>query len=116
MVANTLDHGACARVPDGEALASNTAEISFASDRPVEHHVAGDDILGRLAAELRRRLHRDATAREALAAIIVSVADEVEGDALRQECAEALSRGAREPDVYGVVRQAVMAVTLGNLP
>ncbi len=53
----------------------HAAEVRLARDRAVEHHVAGDDVLGRLAAELGRGLHADAPARQALAAVVVGVAD-----------------------------------------
>ena len=65
--------------------------------------------------DFRRRTHDDASAREALADIVVGVALELERDAAGEERAEALAGGAFELRHDGIVRQAVMAVTLGDL-
>ena len=64
--------------------------------------------------EFARRLDDDAAAREALADIVVAFAFELEGDAARQPRAERLAGGALEADMDGVVRQAGMAVDLGD--
>ena len=47
-----------------------------------------------VAAEVDARPHDDAAARQALAGVVVGVADQVERDALREEGAEALAAGA----------------------
>ena len=65
--------------------------------------------------EFGRRAHDDAAAREALADIVVAFAFEFERDALGEPGAETLPGGAGQLDVDGVVRQAAMAVTLGDL-
>ena len=57
-----------------------------------------------------RRINDDAAAGESLAHVIVRVALQREGDALGQECAEALPGRAGELELDGVVRQAVRAV------
>src|SRR5690606_38604468 len=79
----------------------------------VHNRVADDDVLGGIALELRRGLHADAAARQALADIVVRLADEVERDAARKERTEALPRAAGKLDVDGVVRQARVAVSPG---
>ena len=104
-----------AGIAHGEALAGDAAEIAFALDRAVQHGVADDDRFLRHDADCRRRPDDDAPARQALADIVVGIAFELEGDAAREPGAEALPGGAGEAHVDGVVRQAVMAVALGDL-
>ena len=52
VVAHALDHRVRAGVAHGKALAADATEKRLAFDGAVEHDVAGDDVLGRLAAEL----------------------------------------------------------------
>ena len=59
-------------------------------------------------------LHHDAAARQALADIVVGVADQLQRDAARQEGAEALAGGAGEAHADRVFRQAGMAVAPGH--
>src|SRR2546423_8404408 len=99
-----------------EALAGDAAEVGFARDRTIEDDVAGDDVLGGLAAKLGRGLHRDAAAGKAFAAGVVGVADQIERDAVREERAEALARRARETHADCAVGQAFIAVALVRLP
>src|SRR6185436_16674634 len=68
VIAHALDYRARTGIPHAEPLSGDVAEIRFARNRAVQHDVARDDVLGRLAAELRRRLHEDAAAGKALAA------------------------------------------------
>ena len=51
MVAGAFDHGDGAGVAHRETLARHALEIGFAGDGAVEHRVADDDVLGRLARE-----------------------------------------------------------------
>ena len=62
--------------------------------------------LRRVAAEVDARADDDAAARQALAGVVVGVADQVQRDALGQERAEALAAGAFHLDEDGVVGQA----------
>ena len=94
MVAGAFDHRDRAGVAHREALAGDALEIGLAGDRAVEHGVADDDVLGRLARCFRRLAHDDAAARQALADIVVGVAGQLQRDAARQEGAEALAGGA----------------------
>ena len=57
-----------------------------------------------------RRPHGDKSARQALAEIVVGVAFEIERDARREPCAEALPGRTLEMDLNRVGRQAVLAV------
>ena len=96
MVAGALDHRDRARVAHREALAGDAVEVGLARDRAVEHGVADDDVLGRLALDVGRLAHDHAAARKALADIVVGVAGQVERDAVGQPGAEALPGDARE--------------------
>ena len=61
-----------------------------------------------------RRPDHDAAAGEALTDIVVGVALELEGDAAGEPGAEALARGAGEPQMDGAVGESSMAVALGH--
>ena len=61
-----------------------------------------------------RLAHHDASARQALADIVVGIADQFQRHAARQEGAEGLAGGAGEADRDRVFRQAGMAVALGH--
>ena len=94
MVAAALDHRDGARVAHRETFAGHALEIGLAGDGAVEHGVADDDVLGRIAPAPRRLAHHDAAAGQALADIVVGVADQFQADAAGQEGAEALARRA----------------------
>ena len=112
VVAGALDHRARAGVAHAEALAGHAAVIRLALDRAVHHRVADDDVLLRLGGTRRVRIHDDASARQALADVVVGRALKLEGDAAGEEGAEALARDALERDVDRVLRQAFVAVPL----
>ena len=82
---------------------------------PVEDHVARDDVLLGDERAPRVRAQCDPSAGQPLADVVVRVADQPQGDAARQERAEALAGRAGERDVDGVVGQAVGAPALGHL-
>ena len=115
MVAGAFDHGDGAGIAHGKALAGDAAEIAFARDGAVQHRIADDDRLLRHDGRVRRRADDDAAARQALADIVVALADEVERHAMREPGAEALAGRALEADPDGVLGQAGMAITLGDL-
>ena len=96
VVAAALDHRDRAGVAHREALAGDALEIRLAGDRAVQHRVADDDVLRRIALRPRRLAHDDAAARQALADIVVGVAGQLQRHAARQEGAEALPGGAGE--------------------
>src|SRR6185312_9053648 len=77
VVAHALDDGHGARVAHGETLAGHALEVGLAGDGAVEHGVADDDVLGRLARRLRRLAHDHAAAGKTLADLVVGVAGEV---------------------------------------
>src|SRR5690554_1461604 len=114
MIAGALHHSRGARVAHGKAFAGDAIEIGFSRQGAVQHRVAGNDVVGAEAAKVIGRANDDAAARQALADVIVGLADQVQCDAMGQESPEALSRRAVALDMYGVVRQAFMAVARGH--
>src|SRR5690606_26487188 len=115
VVAGALDHRDRARVAHREALARDAVEVGLAGDRAVEHGVADDDVVGRLAVDVSGLADDHAAAREALADVVVGVADEVERDAMDQPGTEALPGDALEADPQLVGLEARVAVTAGDL-
>ncbi len=96
MIAHAFDHGCCAGVADGEALAGDTVEENFAAGGAVEDDIADENaFLGQEARSLGR-IGDDAPAGEAFAEIVVGVAFKLERDALRDEGAEALAGRSAE--------------------
>jgi len=81
----------------------------------VEHRVADHHALIRLVGGAFRRAHDDAAAGQALADIVVGVADKIERHAARQEGAEGLAGGAGQADGDRVVGEAFMVVATGHL-
>ena len=114
MIADAFDDGFGAAVADAEPFADDAAEIDLAGDRAVADDVAGDDVFLGLEGGVLRRIDDDAPAGEALAAVIVGVAFQFERDAAGQEAAEALPGRAVEFEMNRVVRQAGVAVLLGD--
>ena len=74
MIAAAFDHRERTGVAHGEAFACDALEIGLAGNRAVQHGVADDDVLGRLALCFRRLSHDNAAAGQTLADIIVGVA------------------------------------------
>src|SRR6185437_14800413 len=77
VVAEALHHRHGAGVADREALAGYALEIGFARDGAIEHRVADDDVAGGLAPRLGRLTNDDPAAGEALADVVVGVADQL---------------------------------------
>src|SRR3546814_17971127 len=61
------------------------------------------------------RAHDDAAARQALADIVIGVAEHLQGDALAQEGAERLARGAAQAHLHVIFSQARHAEPRGPL-
>src|SRR6185437_5058127 len=110
-----LDDGKRARVAHREALAGDAAEEAFAAHRAIEHGVADDDRLVALERAVMRRVDDEAPAGDAFAAVIIGGTFELQRHAARQEGAEALPGGALEAHMDRAVRQALIAVALGDL-
>src|SRR5690606_14146059 len=110
VVAHALDDRVAARVTDTEALRRDAAEVRLAADRAVHHDVADEDVLLGCERAVARRVDDDASARQALADVVVGVALELELDALREEGAEALPRGADEFEAHRALGHQRLAV------
>ena len=95
VVADALDDGHRAGVADAEALADLAAQERLAGRRAVEDDVAGDDVLLGDERGVGVRADDDPPAGQALAEVVVGVADEPQRDAARQERAEATARPSR---------------------
>ena len=95
VVADALDDGRGARVAHREALAREPAEERAAAGRAVEHRVADDDVLLGLERRVLGRAHGQHAAGQALAGVVVGVAEQRQLDARRQPRAERLARRTR---------------------
>src|SRR5262245_42998184 len=115
MIADALDDRERARIANGEALARDAAEIAFSRNGAVEHGVADDNGILRDDPRALRRTDDDSSARQSLTDIVVGIAREIEGNAVSEECAEALTRHAAQIDSDRIVGKASMTIALGNL-
>src|SRR6267154_2155250 len=102
MIANSLDYRMRAAVAHRESLARDAAKESLAAGRAVKRDVSDDDVLFRLEGRFSWRTHRHESARQALAAIVIRIAFEVERDARRQPRAETLPCGTGQMNLYRV--------------
>ena len=114
VVPHAFHNGMGPAIAHGEALAGQTAEVGLPGGGPIEHHVAHDDVLLGGKGGALGRVDDQMAAAEALARVIVGVPRQRQRDAPRQKRSEALAGGAAEPEVNGVVRQAVRSVQLGK--
>jgi hypothetical protein len=110
MIAGALDDGRGAGIAHAKALAGDAAKIRLAGNRAVHHRIADDDVLVGLRRRLGIRIDDDPAARQALADIIVGCSLQLEADAAREECAEALTGDAIECDMYRVLGQSCVPV------
>ena len=107
VIAGAFDDRDRAGVAHGEALAGDAAEIAFASDRAVKRGVADDDrFFGRDPRRRPRRMDDDASAREALADIVVGLALELERHAAASQAPKLWPAVPVERDMDRVVGQA----------
>ena len=97
VVSDSLGDERRAGIAYAEALARLSAYVYLARSRAVCDDVSCDDVSFWDDVGLGRS-DRDDAAGEGLADIVVSLADEVEGDALREERAERLARDTGEVD------------------
>jgi hypothetical protein len=107
VVAGAFDDRRGARQAHREALAGHAAQVGLAGGRAVQRGVAHDGVAHRFAAEVEAGAHHHAAAREALAGVVVGVADQVQRDAACQEGAERLAARAFELDADRIVGQAL---------
>src|SRR5690606_32081366 len=112
VVADAFDDRARAAVAHAEALGRAAAEKRAAARRAIQRNGADQHlILGREAA-LTRGINNQPPAGKPFADVIVTVALELERDALREERAEALPSRAAQLHVDRVVRQGALAPSL----
>ena len=102
-------------VAHAEPFADDAAQEDLPAGRAVGDHVAGDDLLLGDERGVGVRVHDQPAAGQALAEVVVGVADEAHLDALRHERPEALSGRTRQRDVDRVVRESVALPALGDL-
>src|SRR5690554_3331283 len=91
MVARAFHHGGGPGVADTEAFAGHAADKHLARGGPVERRVAADNVLLRPEAASLGRGDDNAPPGEPLAQVVVAVAVKGKGDALGEECPEALA-------------------------
>ena len=107
VVAEPLDDRRRAGVADAEPLPDLAADEELTRRRAVRDDVAGDDVVLGDERACAVGPDHDPAAGEALAEVVVGVALQPQGDAGRQERAEALPRRTRERDVDRAVGQAL---------
>src|SRR3984957_8328085 len=111
VIASAFDDCYRPGIAHGETFAGDAAEIALAGDRAIEQRIADDDPeLRDDQRRLARRIDHDASAREALADIVVGFAFELERHAMGEARAGALPGGALELDVDRLVAKPVVAV------
>ena len=113
--AAALDHGEGVGIAHAEALAGLAGGEQAAGGRAVEHRVADNGVLFRGQWAGGHGAHHDGAAREALADVVVGVAEDLELEALHGEGAERLPGRAAQAhgDVPGL--QAGHAEAPGDL-
>jgi len=106
MVADSLDNRSCAAVAYGETFACHAIDEHLPRCRPVQGHVAADDVAVRPEAGSGRLGDYDPSATHPLADIIVGLSDQPEGYSRSQERTEALSGRTLQRHIDGAVWQA----------
>ena len=115
VVAAALDHGDRTGVADGEALAGAAGGEELAGGGAVEAGVADDGVVGPDDRRGGQRADDDGAAGEALADIVVGVAEHLELEALDGEGAERLAGRAAQADGEVAGGELVHAVAAGDL-
>ena len=106
MVASALNHCGGTRQAHRKALAGHAAKECLPAGGAIHHCVAHDGVAHRLAPKIDAGAHHHAAARQALAGVVVGVANQVERDAAGQKGGKGLAASAFELDADGVVRQS----------
>src|SRR5439155_20260741 len=96
VVADRLDDGLSPGVAHAEALAGDPAEERLAARRAVQRDVADHDVLLGAEGRFLVRAHGQRPTGQALAAVVVGVAEQREAHAGGQPAAERLARRAGE--------------------
>lgn len=91
VVTNTLNDSGGTGVADGETLSSNTTEEGSTAGSTIQADVANENVLLSLEDGRARRVHDQATTRQALADIVVGITLELQGDTRSEESTEGLT-------------------------
>ena len=114
MVSYSLYHRGGSGVAHTEPLACNAAYKGFSAGGSVEGHISDDDILLRLKGNSRRRIDNQLAAGKTFSKVVVGIAYQLQGQALGNKRAEALTAAAAAANGVGVLRQS-LRVFPGNL-
>ena len=106
MVAYTLYDGDSSGVSHAETLSGYAIDIGLTAGRSVQSYVSDNDVFILLEAHASGRIDHQLSAGQALAEIVVAVALQLQGQALRDESSEALSSGSLAFHRKGVLFQA----------
>src|SRR5690606_27959954 len=102
--------GLGAAIAHGEPLARDTADKRATLRGAVQHYVADEDVLLRDEGAVLRRADDQLASGQALPEVVVRIPLHHEGNAVRQEGAEALAGRPGELHLDRVFRQALLAV------
>ena len=106
MVARAFYHCCCAGKTHRKALACHAAQERLTCRGTVQHRVTDDGVLHSIAPKVNARAHHNAATAQALAGVVIGVANQVQGDAFGQESTKRLAPGAFKLNAQGVVWQA----------
>ena len=115
MVADALYYGADAAVAHAEALAGDAVDIRLARGRTIEGDIAANDVLPRHEGRAFGRIEHQLGTRKPLAEVVVGIAFDFHGHALRGEGGKALAGDAFELEANRVLGQALGAVAPSHL-
>src|SRR5690606_27922365 len=114
MIAYAFHNRAGTGVTHGKAFTGHAVEVSRTGQGAVKHGIAHDDVVRAVATKVVGRAHDNAAAGQAFTYVVIGFTHQIQGDALRQESAKALTRCTFALNVQAVVRQTLMAVFLGE--
>src|SRR5699024_11133649 len=97
-----------------KTFAGNAPEIGLTLDSAVKHGIADDNGVFRRVTGRFRRSDSDASSRQALADIVVGIANEIDRDTPREKCTQTLASRAGQLDRYRILRKSLMTVSSGN--
>ncbi len=106
MFADAFHHTGSAGIPDAESLAGHSCYVSLTGCRPVQSHIADDDIFPRIISGILRRTEYQLPAGKSLTEIVVGVSREIKRQSSGYECAEALPSGPGAFYANGVIGEA----------
>ena len=114
MIANALNHCRCARVADAETFTGHAVDVRLSAGSAVQGNVSNHDVIFCLKFHIFRRIYDQLTAGQTFSEVVIAVATKLQGQALRNEGAKALSTAAVTLNGKGILRQSVRILS-GNL-